>query len=240
MKNEEYLNLIGKKYNMLTILKFKKNNKGTGGRYDCVCDCGKTVNLMACQVINGRNKSCGCLQKHDVIGKKFGKLTVYSQYRRNNRSWVNCICDCGNIAQIELYKAMTYHTKSCGCIRKTNPSSKKEAGVAAKNSVFCSYKQSAAIRNLTFSLTDKELYNLLTDNCYYCGSEPSNVMRVKSGNGVFLYNGIDRKDNNAGYTIENCVSCCKNCNFMKRKMSIKEFYEHIDKISNFLKNKSII
>ena len=43
----------------------------------------------------------------------------------------------------------------------------------------------------------------------------------------FLYNGIDRKDNNIGYIIENCVSCCGICNRMKMDMSYDDFLNHI-------------
>ena len=53
-----------------------------------------------------------------------------------------------------------------------------------------------------------------------------------NNNHFFLYNGIDRKNNNMGYTYTNSVSCCKLCNQAKNSLSIKEFYDHIQLILN--------
>jgi len=47
--------------------------------------------------------------------------------------------------------------------------------------------------------------------------------------------GIDRKNNDIGYKLDNCVSCCSACNFMKHKLSLEVFKEKISKI-----NKSIL
>lgn len=44
-------------------------------------------------------------------------------------------------------------------------------------------------------------------------------------NGEFISNGIDRIDNNRGYVKENCVPCCKTCNYAKRKMDLLTFKE---------------
>ena len=55
---------------------------------------------------------------------------------------------------------------------------------------------------------------LVQSPCYYCGhSNPDET------------NGIDRMDNSAGYTNENCVSCCWTCNRMKHISSTEFFIE---------------
>ena len=46
----------------------------------------------------------------------------------------------------------------------------------------------------------------------------------------FLHNGVDRVNNDLGYTIENSVTCCSLCNYMKRGMSLSDFIIHINKI----------
>ena len=38
--------------------------------------------------------------------------------------------------------------------------------------------------------------------------------------GSFTFSGIDRVDGHKGYSIENCVPCCKKCNLKKNKVSI--------------------
>ena len=54
----------------------------------------------------------------------------------------------------------------------------------------------------------------------------------KALNGPYVYNGVDRVDNERGYSLENCVPCCKFCNRMKRDLGKKEFLEHIKNIYN--------
>jgi len=60
---------------------------------------------------------------------------------------------------------------------------------------------------------------LIIANCYYCGS------KVKSTG-----SGLDRIDSAKDYTINNVVTCCHTCNWMKRSLSVSEFLNHIRKI----------
>jgi 5-methylcytosine-specific restriction endonuclease McrA len=71
------------------------------------------------------------------------------------------------------------------------------------------YARDARRRDIPWMLALEEFRVLAALPCGYCGKPPSN----KRG-GVF-YTGIDRKDNRHGYTISNCVPCCKQCNSIK-------------------------
>ena len=51
-------NLVGKKFNMLTILQDLEN-----GSLLCRCDCGNVKRITRSKVITGHVKSCGCLKK---------------------------------------------------------------------------------------------------------------------------------------------------------------------------------
>lgn len=55
-----------------------------------------------------------------MIGKRFGKLEVVSQVvkeDKKNKYWI-CICDCGNVKNIQGSHLKTGETVSCGCFRK--------------------------------------------------------------------------------------------------------------------------
>lgn len=60
----------------------------------------------------------------DIIGKKFGKLTIleYTNQIVNHRTYWKCSCECGNITYISRKKLGDYcsedRTFSCGCIAK--------------------------------------------------------------------------------------------------------------------------
>lgn len=72
---------------------------------------------------------------------------------------------------------------------------------------------------------------------FNCGSEYSNIYIRKKYN-TFKYNGIDRVDNSKGYTITNCVTCCKTCNSAKSNMTTSNFLEWINKLVTHHQNQS--
>lgn len=90
--------------------------------------------------------------------------------------------------------------------------------------VYRSYLQGALRREMDFMLTPAQAYDVLTKPCEYCGSMGINCTLD------FAYSGIDRIHSNAGYTIDNVVSCCRNCNRMKGKLTSKELIAHAKRI----------
>ena len=173
----------------------------------------------------------------DIVGTRFGKLVVvsldsYKQKGKKQRiSFWYCKCDCGGEKVVCLQNLRRGHTKSCGCYKPY----KKPLGYASETSLINSYIRQATKRNLTFELTRSEAHKLFTSNCYYCNIEPKQIHNPRSrNNGVFIYNGIDRIDNNKGYVIDNVVSCCGMCNISKHNRTyefylnwIKQSYEHL-------------
>ena len=58
-------------------------------------------------------------KKQDLIGCKFGKLTIIEEVRdQNNRLKLKCKCECGGETITTSDKLKTGHTKSCGCLQK--------------------------------------------------------------------------------------------------------------------------
>ncbi len=88
---------------------------------------------------------------------------------------------------------------------------------------FATYKSRAKRKNILFNLSIDEFTVIVNKSCYYCGEFSKNKN----------FCGIDRLDSNGCYTIDNCVSCCRECNIMKNTLSKKEFF---DKIKRIFKN----
>ena len=78
-------------------------------------------------------------------------------------------------------------------------------------------------RQYEFTLTENEYNKLINGVCYICGKLPSATHK----------NGIDRFDNDVGYVIENCNSCCGQCNYMKNDLEYGYFF---DKLKNIYEN----
>ena len=102
---------------------------------------------------------------------------------------------------------------------------RKSYGESNRNALFLSYKTKAKKRKLLFELTIEQFTKFTQKNCFYCNKIPSQIKRQNETYGEYVYNGIDRKNNNLGYTLENCVSCCKRCNIAKNNMSEWEFLQ---------------
>lgn len=103
-----------------------------------------------------------------------------------------------------------------------------------KKDSYQSYKSKSIRRKIDFQLTENEYNNIINQQCYLCGQQ----------NTVTHHNSIDRVDNDIGYINENCKSCCKVCNYLKRDYPYEDFINRITKIhenrENVLKNIEIV
>ena len=118
----------GQKFNYLTVLsQFWKESKCY---FRCLCDCGREKTILAHCVVKGTISTCGAIEcrrkifenkpyrimTEDNIGKKFNRLTVLSQFRRNKRYFFLCRCDCGCEKEILVSSVKNGDAKSCGCL----------------------------------------------------------------------------------------------------------------------------
>lgn len=168
----------------------------------------------------------------DITGKIFGYLTVQSySHSLNGITYWNCFCICGNKKIKCKPNLIQGKNISCGCktselISKSNSLPETEASF---NNIFRQYKFR---RKNDFHLTKDQFKELTQQNCHYCDSEPktySNTDLIRH-NKPYVYNGLDRIDNNLGYTLKNVVPCCEICNRMKLDMTYDQFILHIGKI----------
>ena len=161
-------------------------------------------------------------------------LTVTSEaysVRKSSKSsfrCVDCLCRCGNVTQVSLSRLGSGKAKSCGCLNVERSSRKRLSDEdRVKNSLIQEYKNSAKQRGLTYDLSPETLFSKIHENCTYCGNPPSKPHREYES---FLYNGLDRIDNDIGYVESNITPCCFFCNKMKGVLSVEYFLEHLNKI----------
>ena len=81
------------------------------------CDCGNECEIPRHDFVNGRKKTCGRCYEHEMIGRRFGKLTVISlaEEKATGRRMWNCRCDCGKTCIIDTTGLTSRNKVSCGC-----------------------------------------------------------------------------------------------------------------------------
>ena len=180
----------------------------------------------------------------DLTGLVFGRLTVLGHEGseivstnpiKKKSVWL-VKCECGNefiCRGADLGKK----TISCGCYSRQrtiefNKATKTKESYCAFSDVWQSYKCGAKKRGYTFELTKDQFLSIVKNNCTYCGNPPSCTRKSRTKGNIpsFLYNGIDRVNNEYGYILSNCVPCCNKCNKMKGTMSVDEFKNKIKEI----------
>jgi hypothetical protein len=109
--------------------------------------------------------------------------------------------------------------------RDNNPEKVLQNNENKKNNLKLHYNiyiRSARDKNLEFTISSEEYERIVCNTCYYC-----NITADKG------FNGMDRKDQTQGYTVENCVNCCKMCNYMKKSLNDDVFVKRIEHILSY-------
>lgn len=142
------------------------------------------------------------MEKHKLIGKTFGSLTVLSKVGTTNKRYTfSCLCSCGKIITCIGGNLVSGNTKSCGCLRVGLPHKKKYNKLCANNPTHTSWRSMIARTTnkndfLHKSYRDRGIvvckewldYNNFVRDM---GERPSNTS-------------IDRINNNDGYYKDNC------------------------------------
>lgn len=119
------VNIIGVRYDTWVVIEYAYEKYGD--RYWlCRCDCG-AEKIIAKKTLNrGKLKKCDCQSKSspiNLIGKRFGRLTVVSQCGTTPelRYTYKCKCDCGESKDVYSFNLIHGKIQSCGCFyRESN------------------------------------------------------------------------------------------------------------------------
>jgi len=169
----------------------------------------------------------------NITNLTFGKLFVLDG-SKGERALVKCECGVEKLVRKVLLNNGTI--KSCGCDRANSIAGRmlKPNGAAAFRNRMSHYIDNAKKRNLSFELSLEQFTELIKQPCFYCDRKDSNAIQLnnKTGPKEIRFNGIDRLDSNIGYVIDNCVPCCKYCNFAKNSSSFDEFIAMCKRIAS--------
>jgi len=116
-KGKGYIDLTGKQFNRLKVIKRDEFKKQVS--WICICDCKKIVSVQGSSLKNGSTKSCGCLRQENkldrtvLIGQKYNEWEIIGVDDKNN-DYVLCRCSCGIEKRVSLFNLINESSKSCG------------------------------------------------------------------------------------------------------------------------------
>lgn len=173
-----------------------------------------------------------------IIGITDSKFYYLKNGNRKERKRFKVQCECGQIKEIDCGNILQGNTVSCGCHKKRIlphiHKLTKKISDAPERKEYRNYLYGAKKRDLEFKLSYKDFLNLSFKECVYCGTISSKNVKNETGSKTALMNGIDRIDSSKGYTIDNCAPCCSKCNYMKGKLSVKDFVDQIINIIHYI------
>jgi len=139
----------------------------------------------------------------DLTGHRYNMLTVM-QYagRKNNRTYWQCICDCGNIKDMWAGGLIAGKSKSCGCVRNLKSKERWETHGKSKTRIYKIWKGMKT-----------RCYNKNYPAYPYYGGKGITICNrwndfelfyVDMGDPPTKKHEIDRIDNTGNYDLTNC------------------------------------
>ena len=192
--------------------------------------------------MDNKRKKRTIIKPNDVFGRLIVLKFVGLQ---NSHRTFEVRCDCGIVKIVKGTHMISGAIRSCGCLHSEVNS--KEPGMSGYTKFFNQYRSNARNRKLCFEFTFEKFIEIISKSCFYCNKKPRKYNPyLKEDGSLFkgeqltkkgierawiLINGIDRKNNLLGYTIDNSLPCCSKCNEMKSDMSFEEFTYHVNSIT---------
>jgi hypothetical protein len=150
--------------------------------------------------------------KRITLGERFGRLTALANTKtktypsKSRVLYYECRCDCGNILFVTIYALRSGNTRSCGCL---------QVDITRGRSI---------THGFSFRRSGKRVYRIWCCMITRCTNPKATRYENYGGRGItvcerwlkfenFLedmgeppeYHSIDRLDNDAGYSKENCA-----------------------------------
>lgn len=177
------INLVGQRFGRLTVLERDLTYASPKPpHWICQCDCGNIKSIAGVYLRNGKTKSCGCLQKeivgnigkqnkprgpkNNLIGQKFGKLTVISLNGRSSDGHYSylCECQCGRQLVVLSHSLTSGNTKSCGLCSHRSFGEEKIASLLDSHNIF--YEQEKKFPSCKFPDGGYARFDFFIENRY--------------------------------------------------------------------------
>jgi len=146
------------------------------------------------------------MRKIDLTNKVFGEWTALKQSttrgNRNQIQW-DCVCSCGNIKSIKAEILKAGDSKSCGCLTSKMISENIKTHGLSKSRIYNTYRH---MINRCYNKNVDMYYNYGGRGITVCDEWDNfeSFHQWATCNGYQNNLTIDRKDNDKGYSPDNC------------------------------------
>jgi hypothetical protein len=217
--------VVGQRFGKLIVTVTPETPKMTDA-CTCQCDCGTTKQYQVHNLVGGMSTSCGCSSSNwgsrNLLGKKFGRLTVVGQsFRQGKRRYWPCSCECGNTVHIVTNRLLSGHTKSCGCLKIDMGGQNETHGLSKNGKLTPEYrlwlnaKRRALKKNVRFDLEISDI--VIPTHCPLLG------IPLKTGSGFSPDTAsVDEVIPGLGYTPTNFQIISWRANTIKSDATIQE------------------
>jgi hypothetical protein len=216
------INMIGKKYGRLTVIKeidpYIDNRGSRIIRYLCRCECGNEKEVIGIYLRNLTTQSCGCYNKEiisrkkiNIIGKKFGRWLVIKEVEpKNYNCGVNhrkylCRCECGNEKEVIGIYLRNGESKSCGCLKKEILHQRLTTHNKSKEKIFIVLRN---MKNRCYNKNNLDYHNYGGRGIKICDewlNDPNSFFKWAENNGYKKDLTIERINVNDDYKPNNCT-----------------------------------
>ena len=176
---------------------------------------------LPCNYCGNKLETCGLDRVDSSLGYKIGNVVSCCKqcnFAKLDRELIDFIEHIkrlnSNIISIKSAKTTRHHYEYC-------------ESVSFENRRFHKYYHGARARNIKWALSREQFFALWGAPCFYCLSPIEKI-------------GVDRINNEEGYSVGNITSCCETCNKMKLDYSIEEFSSWIKRAYNHLSERGMI